>query len=382
VHLKKISSLIEKYFADKISPEEYKTLKEWYDNKSNRKSEWILEDSEEENLKMRMFSNIKARITIQSPVKRLRRYRIVAAASMLILLSAYLYFEIRPPVRPTLKTVKINNRRYKNDIAPGGNKAVLTLADGSQVVLDNTRNGASISQADVVIRKEKSGQITYDPQNLHHEVNQINSISVPKGGQYQVILSDGTRVWLNAASSLKYPTCFSGKERNVELLGEAYFEVAPNKDMPFHVKVNNMEVEVLGTHFNIMAYPDEQHTTTTLLEGSVKVIEADISRLIVPGQQALLNKSTGLIHVQHADIDQVMAWKKGYYLFKSENIKNIMRELDRWYNIDVTYTGSFEDKTFSGKISRFKNISAILQLLELTEDVHFKIEGRRVTVMP
>jgi len=378
-----IDSLIEKYFAGTITPDEQKVLEEWYITQSNKKSEWVLEDHDEQQLSSRLLYNIKRGIDKpnSSRYKIIKWYRIAAAASFLLLLFVYLYHELTPDKPPVLKTAKSNQQRYKNDIPPGGNKAMLTLADGSEVSLDDTKKGVLAKQGNAVINKDENGKIVYNEGGDRPNSSQDNSITTPKGGQYQVVLSDGTRVWLNAASSLKYPTSFSGKQRTVELTGEAYFEVAKNKEMPFHVKINNMEVEVLGTHFDIMAYPDEKTVNTTLLEGSVKIHRGDVHKSIVPGQQALCYTTTGAVDIQHADIDETMAWQKGYYVFKSENIKSIMRKIDRWYDVEIVYAGNADDKTFSGKISRFKNISEILQLLELTEDVKFKIEGRRITVM-
>ncbi|MEO6522877.1 MAG: FecR domain-containing protein [Mucilaginibacter sp.] len=307
--------------------------------------------------------------------------RITAIAAILFLIAAFgLYFW------PSHTSKNISQNTVKaNQIIPGGNKAVLTLANGSKIILDDAKNGILASEGNTNINKAKDGQLLYHQSKSNNDRDTLvanNMITTPRGGQYQVILPDGSKVWLNAASSLKFPTLFKGKERRVELTGEAYFEVAKNKAMPFRVSVNHMQVEVLGTHFNIMAYPDENYTNTTLLEGSVKVSRDKESKIIIPGERALVNNNSGIVKVGPANIDEAVAWQKGYYIFTSENIKSIMRKIARWYDVDVSYTDNFDDKDFSGKISRLKNITEVLNMLELTGDVHFKIEGRRVSVMP
>jgi transmembrane sensor len=194
-------------------------------------------------------------------------------------------------------------------------------------------------------------------------------------------LPDGTKVWLNAASSLHFPTAFTGGERRVELTGEGYFEVAKNKHLPFKVAFNDQEVQVLGTHFNIMAYPNEEASQTTLLEGSVSITKRNISRLLVPGQQAKSTIGSAGFDIKQVDTQEAVAWKNGEFLFKNTNIQSIMRQLARWYDVDVAYQGNLQNMVFGGRMSKSKNISEVLKNLELTGTIHFKIEGRRVTVM-
>jgi ferric-dicitrate binding protein FerR (iron transport regulator) len=283
------------------------------------------------------------------------------------------------------------------EIKPGGDKAILTLANGSQIILDNVQNGVVATQSGISIRKDANGKVVFDASSVavRNLVPGFNTITTPRGGQYQIVLPDGSRVWLNAASSLKFPTFFPGSERNVELTGEAYFEVAKNKDKPFKVFSQNQTVEVLGTHFNINAYPDEGVISTTLLEGSVRVSKHSADgrketgeRLLKPGQQAKLGAD---IQVSNADVQAAMAWKNGYFVFAHEPIQNIMRQLSRWYDVDVVYQGKATTENFTGTISRFENISEVLDMLQLTGAVHFKIESqtgnmqkpqRRIIVMP
>ncbi|MEO6524246.1 MAG: FecR domain-containing protein [Mucilaginibacter sp.] len=339
-----------------------------------------------ENKKI-MWDHILTQLTIVEPIAkktviiRFSRWAAIAA-SVLLITSAGLYLGRRHAVEaPRQKTNQLS-RSFKNDVLPGSSKAVLTLANGVSIILDSVRNGLLTSQGETKIRKTAQGQIAYDHHVASSAPVQINSIKTPQGGQYEVILPDGTKAWLNAASSLHFPTAFNGTERNVEMTGEVYFEVAKNKHMPFKVSVNGTVVEVLGTHFDIKAYDDEKEMKTTLLEGAVKVSKKGVPVLLVPGQQALVNNLSGAIHVQKANIDAVMGWQKGIFIFKGENIRTIMRDLSRWYDVDIAYQGDFDKQDFSGRISRFKNISEVLNLLELTEDIHFKIEERRVTVMP
>ena len=215
------------------------------------------------------------------------------------------------------------------------------------------------------------------------DVLAYNTITTPKGGQYQVTLMDGTRVWLNAASSLHYPTVFKGSERSVQLTGEAYFEVAKNSKMPFRVTSNGQVTEVLGTHFNINSYPDEQGTTTTLLEGSVRILNAksDAAILLKPGQQSGSDAS-GKIKVANVNPEQFVAWKDGKFIFTNANIESIMRQVSRWYNVEIEYKGDASKEKFGGRTSRFTNVAELLEILELTDHVQFEIEGRRIIVMP
>ncbi|MDB4926541.1 FecR family protein [Mucilaginibacter sp.] len=272
---------------------------------------------------------------------------------------------------------------YTKDITPGTNTAILTLSNGKKINLRGAVNGQLAIQSGIQIYKTTSGQITYkvsgNIDNAHP--NQTNNISTPKGGQWQVILPDGSKVWLNSASSFSYPAMFGKqKDRLVQLSGEAYFEVAKDRLHPFIVKTDKQNVEVLGTHFNINAYPDEPAVKTTLAEGSVKVSDLfGKTKFLTPGQQSLLKN--GNLTVGEANVEEALAWKNGYFRFNDEDIQSIMRKLSRWYHIDVQYNDNAPIGGLNGKISRYKNISQVLQALEATKTVHFKMEGRRVIVM-
>ncbi len=299
------------------------------------------------------------------------------AAAILIVGIAVVLYQLHqaPPQMP------VKNYVIHTDIAPGGNKAVLTLADGATINLNDNHTGTVATQNQVPVKQVANGAIAYQPHAaITSSAAAYNMLSTPVGGQYSIILADGTKVWLNAMSSLRYPVTFTGSQRKVELTGEGYFEVAPNKSSPFIIAVNNSEVRVYGTHFNIMGYAGEDNTNVTLLEGSVKMTTEGLSKMLVPGQQAIAKN--GQIVVRPAREEEALAWKEGKFNFAHEHIDEIMRKLSRWFDIEVRYEGNITTEGFVGTLPRSKNLSEVLNTLALTGSVHFKIEGRRVTVMP
>jgi len=328
-------------------------------------------------------------VVTMRPHKRYFSFSAAAAAAIItgiILTSAfYLFFNnsnkdvavIKQPIALT------------SDVQPGGNKAVLTLADGTTIILDSAKEGALSQQGNAKVIKLTAGQLAYNSTGNTTEVV-YNTISTPKGGTYQVILPDETKVWLNAASSLRFPTTFTGKERSVEITGEAYFEVATlyskeKQKIPFIVNVTsgdgNMKVEVLGTHFNVMSYNDEKQVKTTLLEGAVKVSKNGNSVLLRPLQQAQLTKTNNDLRVTNdVDVNEETAWRNGIFQFNDAELSTVMRQLARWYDVDVSYSGNISADHFTGKISRNISLAKVLKILELS-DVHFKIEGRKIIVI-
>ncbi len=306
----------------------------------------------------------------------------VAASVLIVLVAGLSYLYISRNENKEIPGNFAKNKIIKNDITPGGNKAVLTLANGSAIVLDSAQNGTLTQQGNVKVIKLDSGKLIYQKdENTNVATVQYNTITTPRGGQYQLVLADGSKVWLNAASSIRFPTTFTGKERDVQITGEAYFEVTHNSEIPFHVKANNMDVAVLGTHFNINAYDDEGVMKTTLLEGSVKVSEGNKSVTIVPGEQALIAHHTDKIDIKtNVDLEEVVAWKNGKFIFQDADIQSIMRQLERWYNITVNYQGNIPNEQFVGVIPRNVNISQILNMLEKTGAVKFEIDGRKIIV--
>ncbi|WP_158800366.1 FecR family protein [Pedobacter sp. L105] len=301
--------------------------------------------------------------------------RIVAAASVVLVLSLGFYvFHHQQADKELFAQNKLH------DLAPGGNKAVLTLANGKQIVLTNVSNGNIATQGGTIISKTADGELVYHSskeKNGLPEESALNTITTPRGGQYHLILSDGTQVWLNAASSIKYPAVFRGTERRVEITGEAYFEVVYNKNQPFKVLSGSQTTEDLGTHFNINAYDDEQTVKTTLVEGSVKVLNGANNTILKPGQQSSVG--THGINVLTVNTQEAIAWKNGFFLFKNADLQTIMRQLSRWYDVDISYEGKIPEHLFTGDMHRNLKASELLELLSFYK-VHFKIEGRKIIV--
>lgn len=324
-----------------------------------------------------------------------RRRWLVAATGLFFLVGggAALRFFHRPAtVVP--RSLPVTARRFKNDVQPGCNKAILTLADGSSIVLDSAGNGTLTTQGNTRILKLSGGSLAYQrspgASTIPDAGPVFNTISTPRGGQYQVVLPDGSKVWLDASSSLRFPTAFGKDLREVQLVGEAYFEVAPNPGKPFRVRVmagpsgkgeELQHVEVLGTQFNIMAYTDESAVKTTLVEGAVRVGAATgVPVQLKPNDQAQLLASSGLHVVDDADVDAAVAWKNGYFDFNKANIETIMRQLARWYDVEVSFRGNGgRDRLFYGGIQRNLPLTAVFEILERS-GVQFSIDGKKVVV--
>ncbi|WP_299286027.1 FecR family protein [uncultured Mucilaginibacter sp.] len=331
------------------------------------------------------YTNIAAHVTDNQSlaVKLYRKTWFKVAASLLIFLTVGLIFFNRQFSQPVVgkRYVKHENTAV---ILPGSTKATLTTANGEVLVLEQAANGLIAKSGNIKVLKTHSGQIVYNlrDQKQLSSIQQVsyNTLTTPKGGEYQVVLADGTKIWLNAASSITYPTAFNGKERRIKLIGEAYFEVAKDARKPFYVNTANGQIMVLGTHFNISAYPDDEVTSTTLLEGAVQVTKNQSSSLLKPGQQASISRGSDYISIAEAKIDEVMAWKNGYFIFDEDNIADIMKKVSRWYDVDVQYHGLINDQKFGGTFHRSKSIVELLHYLEKIGNIHFLITGRRITV--
>lgn len=373
--------LAEKWLEGTITPAEEQEFSDWY-NKGQDAPVAIpaFLAATEQELKDRIWANIQqGKKRKQATLFRIVRYA-AAAAIILLLAGAGWWGWMTTEKKPEAVAVKPVAPPQQHDILPGSNKAVLTLADGAQINLDDAQKGTLSKQGTTDVVKLANGQVAYQAGAPVEEVK-YNTLSTPRGGQYQLTLPDGTTVWLNASSSIHFPTAFRGKERRVELRGEAYFEVAKNPDMPFKVSVNDMEVSVLGTHFNVMAYDNEGAAKTTLVEGSVRVNRGADAVVITPGQQAQVGAGSAIRVVPHADVEEALAWKNGYFQFNGARIESVMRQVERWYDVDVVYAGTI-DEQFYGMISRNVEVSKVFKMLELTGAVHFKIDGRRVIVSP
>jgi ferric-dicitrate binding protein FerR (iron transport regulator) len=378
--------LLQAYINDSLNSEELAELNELIDSNESLLQISILKDLQQNSFagltdaeqRQKMYTNILKRTRKSNRVIPLWT-KIAAAAIIVVVFSIVYFYSNHNPQKQIAKT-ETQQQRFKNDVAPGGNKAVLTLANGSQIILDSAANGTLTQQGNTKIIKLDSGQLSYNTSDVKSTEVLYNTISTPRGGQYQIVLSDGSKVWLNAASSLRFPAFFTGKERDVELTGEAYFEVTKNTAMPFTVTVNDLHVQVLGTHFNINAYNDETSVKTTLLKGSVRVADHESIVNLKPGQQAQL-KDNALMVINNVDIEKVISWKTGFFEFDNTDLATIMRQISRWYNVDVRYEGKQFGETFGGRISRELNLSNILSMLE-TNGVKFRLEGKKLIVQP
>lgn len=407
-----IVDLIYKYIREDISPEEMGQLQQWV-NESPANSRFFKEVTQpgqlftdsvqreeiDEKIDLEVaWQKLLARglptttITTQPPVRKSRLFRFrlniyAVAASVALLIMAGVYLYNKPAQKPAV--VQASTTAPKNDIAPNSSEPMLTLADGRVVPLNNSTNGDLAIQGNVKITRNKNGEIVYTGKS--DAAMQYNTVTVPKGGNIvSLVLGDGTRVWLNAASSIRYPTAFIGSERKVELTGEAYFEVTPIQSSsshartPFIVAKGKTIVTVLGTHFNVNAYDNDDAIKVTLLEGKVAVKEDAQSALLKPGEQAIVDQvnSKAIAIDRSPDIEATMAWKNGLFVFDNSSTEAIMKQVERWYNVEVIYQGNVKRWTFNGQISRYSNVSKVLELMEATGTVHFKIEDRKIYVTP
>lgn len=316
-----------------------------------------------------------------------------AAAIFLIMAGAGIWWFIAQNRNDANQIAVTTNGAEK--LLPGGDKAVLVLGDGSKIILDSMGMGQLAQQNGTMVYKSGSGQISYREIEAQREKKQepvINTLVIPKGGQFRLELPDGTNVWLNAASSITYPTVFTGDERVVSITGEVYFEVAKHKavngngKMPFKVNVQSgtgkdMEITVLGTHFNVNAYANEPAIKTTLLEGSVKLKKDNDQYLLQPGQQAQFNKNGSVKIEADIDAEEIVAWKNGFFYFRHADLPTVMRQLERWYDVEVEYQGAIPDMKFGGEIPRSADAAQVLKILEATK-IRFTVEGKKIIVMP
>lgn len=392
-----IQELIHKYEQGRLSETEKKELDLWYHSFNDQEA--VVSDMPEgnesdlsERIMARLNQSMMAEKALanESMALQKRKWNMsVAVALIFILLSGSLYYLMVADNSDTPKPLVTKTSVPANDVAPGGTKAMLTLDDGSIIVLDTASNGMLGQQGGAAVTKLDNGLVAYQAASKQMEKGDdkvfYNTISTPRGGEYQVTLSDGTKVWLNAASSIRFPTAFRGADRQVQITGEVYFEVAHNKTQPFRVAAGKSTIEVLGTHFNVNAYEDEMQVRTSLLEGAVKVYPVDDLdhqqvKILKPGQQARMNKSGRRISVVNDfDTEEVIAWKNGLFVFKSEDLRSIMRQIARWYDVDVQYRGN-GDLQFTGQITRNNNVSKVLEMLELTGEVKFKVQDKQVIV--
>jgi transmembrane sensor len=392
--LEKISELLIRHFRQELSPEESAFLEDWL-NQSEKNRQFFTEINnmpelmadvrlygEEKNIDLQdAWEKMKAmgwESAGSARLVRMRRVRfIIGAAAVLLfaLVGTYLLQQLRkqPETPAIVKTAK-------QDAKPNTQKAYLTLDNGEAIVLDSLQNGLLATQGNTKVLKYSDGVLRYSHEKGHNQKLIYNTVTVPKGSDVVYLqLSEGTKVWLNAESSIRYPVTFAEDERKVEITGEAYFEVTKSQRKKFIVSKGSMNVVVLGTSFNVNTYDNEENIKVTLLEGSVKVQLAKSERTIKPGQQAVLNNST-IDVLTDVDVGAVMAWKEGKFVFNNTNIQLIMRQMERWYDLERTEFKSegVKQLAFNGAISRYNNASKVLELLEEAGSLHFKIEGKKV----
>jgi transmembrane sensor len=393
IYSKQLLTAIENYLNHTATEEERQYVNEWYHSFDDSK---LVINTHEKDLKNKIDRQLRERLAgttgLRSITKKPARIILMTpvrqwAAAVLILFGTGMGFYLYTQKDNSLEQASV----FKNDILPGINNAVLTLANGRRINLTNAADGKIAGGPGITITKTKTGELIYTIMNRKHDAlaPEYNTLSTAKGEQYHVILQDGSSVWLNAASSIKFPSSFSGlSKREVTLSGEAYFEVAKvmikddasgkaESHMPFIVHTENQKVTVLGTHFNINSYPDESITKTTLLEGSVMIND----HTLLKPNEAASNWGAG-ISIAKVDTEDAIDWKNGDFVFKETDFKSAMRKISRWYNAEVVYDSSVPaDIELGGWISRKNNLSAVLKWIESTNNVHFKVEGRRITVL-
>lgn len=380
--------LAQKWLEGTISPEEEQEFANWYNQ--NEDTWMVVGDTHSQNriqYRNRIYNQVISRINQAERWKGIRWLRPAMAVGVLVMIVAAIAF-YRFSIKPDYHERQISEIQEK-DVEPGRDRARLTLSDGTVIDLDNQDNSVIRDKDGIRIRKI-GGILQYEAlEKVTQRSQAFNTIETPKGGQFKLNLPDGSRIWLNSASSLRYPVEFTGAVREVELVnGEAYFEIAPGttaKGWPFRVDVKGKQVvEVLGTHFNIMAYPDEDEIRTALLEGSVRVMEPGEgnAKLLKPGEQASLGLGKTFEIKKILDLEEAtIAWVNGRISFRDADIETIMRQVARWYDVEVVYKGSLKERKFTGGISRSSNLSALLKILELN-DIHFELQGRTLTVSP
>jgi ferric-dicitrate binding protein FerR (iron transport regulator) len=428
-----MEALLQKYLRDELSPEELHTFRAWATREENRAAleallaRWVGREMPFQevdpldadalyeavvqkagipapaaaNERPRAIAGGPTPVAVATPPRLIRRILplSVAAACVLALVGTWLF---RSPVN---KTIRQSAAAPAAPIVPAGNKAVLTLAGGQQVVLDSAANGTLATQGGMQVVKLAGGRLAYRGADTGQALALYNKIETPRGGFFQLVLPDGSKVWLDAASSLRYPVRFTGLERTVELTGEAYFDIAPNATHPFKVMTRGVAVQVLGTAFNVMAYADEEAVRTTLVSGSVRVAhdaaagdaaaqggvahdwaahDADggeaSTRQLHPGEQASWQNGGAAWALTHPDLREVLAWKQGEFRFQDARIDAIMRQIGRWYDVDIVYSGPLPGNTFNGVIPRKEDVRQLLAVLEQTGDVRFAVKGRTIVV--
>lgn len=375
-------ALLTRYEAGTCDEREQKLIEQWFAQRVDQ-SDWQWQDDDERS---RVENLMRARVTAQlfsGKKQRVISWKRMAVAAIVVCccsVAAWFYLNSQAPDA-------LEQFYTKHAVAPGSSAALLTLADGKTIRLDEIQSGTLYDDRRLAIRKTENDELTYVVIGADMPDNDpdagMNQLSIPRGGQYQLTLPDGTKVWLNSASTLRYPTIFSGDERTVTLSGEAYFEVAKDENRPFKVMADETEILVKGTHFNVTAYPDEHRVVTTLVEGAVQINKQNQTTLLAPGQQAITTTATAHIQKSEVDTDFALAWVRGDFLFEDQDIYLIMKNIARWYNVEVSFEGKIPEKTYGGSYTKSKGLYELLHHLTTISNLDIQaIDERRVKVMP
>ncbi|MGX5819779.1 FecR family protein [Chitinophaga lutea] len=376
----RLQYLLDRYFSETYTDAEKRELAAFVDASGDDALHEALETAWERYQPVEPMPGAASE-RVRSAVFRSRRRPLLrrlywSAAAVVLLAASAAAFLYRPGNKKMIAETVAS--RFRNEVPAGGNKAILTLPDGSIIALDSAAEGL-LAQQGQKVRKTGQGELKFEGKGETLPADALNTVRTPRGGEFRLTLPDGTRVWLNAASSVTFPASFSGGARRVSITGEVYFEVAKMADMPFRVAAGDMTVEVLGTHFNINAYPGEPAVRTTLLEGAVRVESAAGGNTLKPGQQASLRG--GHMEVNDGvDIDEVMAWKNGLFQFNEADMAAVMRKIANWYDVEVHYEGEVPVRSFGGAIQRSLPLTKVLRILE-ENNVRFRVEGKTITVL-
>ena len=412
--ISQIKNLLDSYIAGSATQQEQQLVEQWLEENDQQNTEWqLMNNKDKAAWLLQLYRDIDNSITpkdagwqdddtIDSSLAWYKKFWLPVAAALIVSIGAGIYYFLLPQ-EERATPVSVIAPQLQNDALPGTNKAILMLDNGKTILLDDSQDGVLVKQGGTAVSKQGENLMYKGKGNNDKDAPVVfNTLTTPRGGQYKLVLADGSKVWLNASSSIRYPVSFTGNERKVEITGEVYFEISQlsvdglkgkaTKRIPFIVKVNMLgregaEVEVLGTHFNINAYDDEDAISTTLLEGSIKISpprpnEKSLEAVIItPGQQARLNKNGLLQLVKEVNIEETVAWKNGLFMMNGAAIPAVLRQLARWYDVDIVYGNGIPEGRITGDIPRDMNLSEVLKVMELS-GVHFKIDNKKIIVNP
>ncbi len=372
----RLKFLLDRYFENECSDAEIEELNNWFDDRdfgTTSFDNWLQNEGEAEEVSATLFKNFTESI---QPKKKTIRFKLLSAAAIFLLVSMAALLLLRN----NYNSDKKDQVKKISEIVPGVNKAVLTLADGSEILLNDKGNGTIATQNSTSINKTGNDQVSYNTGQgkIATSETQYNTMTTPRGGRYSLVLADGTEVMLDAASSITYPVAFNGNQRKVSITGQVYFKVVHNTKKPFSVSAKGQIIEDLGTSFNINAYADNSEVSVTLIEGDADVRNAVNKVNLNPGQQAVIKDGNNGIVVKPANLEEVIAWTTGWFKFQNKSIREVMKEAARWYDVEVEVGKDINEKKIGGTISRYKNISELLENLKITGNINYQIKGRRV----